>query len=577
MLERLFAYFNDEDDRSPSFIALTRNILIFVMAANAALLPLVTGIIGEDSRNVIAIIALTITLMLEGASMFYVLRGSVRMAKLVVPLALIVAVTVIALNTNGLRNTGIVGLPVIMVISAILLKKRALYTTTPIAIASVIIISVADLRGGIPSTRAGLDDALIIPILLISCAAIIHLLIIRLNENIEKARASEELARRENAELAELRASLEERVRQRTAELEIANQVNERRARQFEAVTRVLNAISAVQDMESLLPQIARVISEQFVVYHTGIFLLDKEREYAVLRAANSEGGQRMLARGHKLLVGQTGIVGFVAATGKPRIALDVGRDAIYFDNPDLPGTRSEIALPLRYGGRIIGVLDVQSVQPNAFGQDDIEALGALADQVSIAINNALAIEEARKSLEEARSAISATTLDAWKIMRPKSLGTGYYLTEAAVKPLEKPLDGDHIREAVQRGEPVPAGDPNQPAKLAIPIRLREQTIGVIHLGSRNGGRISGDDADIAQAVAERLSLAIETSTLLQATQRRADLERVTSDITSRISASTRFETILQTAAQELSRALGGSDVVVQIEPVALKLSGSNE
>lgn len=71
-----------------------------------------------------------------------------------------------------------------------------------------------------------------------------------------------------------------------------------------------------------------------------------------------------MLARNHSLAVGQTGIVGFVTATGQPRIALDVGADLVYFDNPDLPDTRSEIALPLRYAGQIIGALDVQSLKP---------------------------------------------------------------------------------------------------------------------------------------------------------------------------------------------------------------------
>ena len=168
------------------------------------------------------------------------------------------------------------------------------------------------------------------------------------------------------------------------------------RARQFEAISQVVRAISSIQDLETLLPQITKVISEQFNIYHAGIFLLDDNREFAVLRAANSEGGKKMLAREHKLAVGQTGIVGFVTATGQPRIASDVGTDAVFFDNPDLPNTHSEIALPLRYAGQIIGALDVQSTKSNAFNQDDIEILITLADQVATAIKNTLALEEAR-------------------------------------------------------------------------------------------------------------------------------------------------------------------------------------
>jgi GAF domain-containing protein len=110
---------------------------------------------------------------------------------------------------------------------------------------------------------------------------------------------------------------------------------------------------------------------------------------------------------------------------------------------------------------------------------------------------------------------------------------------------------------------------------LAIPIRLRNEVIGVINLRAADGNTWSPDQVDIAEAIAARLSLAIETSTLLHASQRRANIERITADITGRIGSSTHLETILQTAAQELSRALGGSDVLVQIEPVAMKLSSS--
>ncbi|MBK7449929.1 MAG: hypothetical protein IPJ47_11055 [Anaerolineales bacterium] len=93
-----------------------------------------------------------------------------------------------------------------------------------------------------------------------------------------------------------------------------------------------------------------------------------------------------------------------------------------------------------------------------------------------------------------------------------------------------------------------------------------------MQLSTRSIGQFSDDDADIANAVADRLSLAIETATLLQSTQHRADIEKITANITSRVSSSSRFETILQTAAQELSRALGGSEVLVQIEPDALQM-----
>jgi GAF domain-containing protein len=334
----------------------------------------------------------------------------------------------------------------------------------------------------------------------------------------------------------------------------------------------VVRAVSSIQDPELLIPRIAQVISEQFGFYHTGIFLLDENRQYAVLRAANSEGGKRMLERGHKLQVGQTGIVGFVTATGQPRIALDVGTDAVFFDNPDLPNTRSEIALPLRSAGQIIGALDVQSTESNAFGQNDVETLTTLADQISIAINNTTILEESRKAFVESQGRFGDSILESWKVMQPETLGLGYQLVNSSIEPLKAPLEGIHIQEAMTQEKASITNAEDKSSNLAIPIRLRGKVIGVMNLRSRNDYLLTQDDADIAEAVSERLSLAIETATLLRTTQHRADIERITTDISSKISSSTRFETILQTAAQELSRALGGSDVIVQIEPAAMAL-----
>lgn len=571
MLSRIFDYFTDEDDKDPSFVRLTRNILFFVLFVNLAVLPLVTGIAGEGSRNPRALATLSITLILELISLFYVFRGRIRMAKLVVPVALLVAVTIIALTTNGLKNTALVGLPIILVISAILLGRRSNHLIVPLAILSVIVVAYYDLNREIQYVPAGIDDAIIIPVLLIGGAGIIQLLINRLNDSIQRAQKSEEIQKLENIELNDLRISLEKHVAQRTLELDIANRNNERRAKQFEAIAQVSRAISSIQGLDAILPRIAQLISEQFGHYHTGIFLIDEKREFAVLRAANSEGGKNMLENGHKLPVGQTGIVGYVTAAGRPRIALDVGADAVYFDNPFLPNTHSEIALPLRVTGQVVGALDVQSELSNAFTENDIEVLSTLADQVSIAIQNARTLEEARKSLAEAQSAFGQLTQESWKILRPETVALGFQLTDQTTKPLTTPIESPYIQEALHKGETVITTQGNKTSNLTIPIRLRNEIIGVLNLKPNDETIITQDEVDIAEAISERLSLAIETATLLRATQRRADIEKITTDISAKVSSSTRFETILQTAALELSRALGG-EVIVQIEPIAMKM-----
>jgi GAF domain-containing protein/HAMP domain-containing protein len=372
--------------------------------------------------------------------------------------------------------------------------------------------------------------------------------------------------------LARTIQQLESRVTERTKELAHANDASARRARQFEAISQVTSSIASVQSLDELLPRITQLISDEFNYYHVGIFLLDDSNQYAILSAANSAGGQRMLSRGHRLQVGVQGIVGYVIGTGNPRVALDTGADAVFFDNPDLPDTRSELALPLIIAGRVVGALDVQSIEPNAFSPDDVDVLSTLANQVSIAIQNARSFVETRRLLAEAQGTMAGYINESWNILKPPSLGTGYQKVGTSIKPLEQPLADAHIHEALEQGRTAMAS-----GRLAVPIRLRGRIIGILNLQIPEDQKWAASEIRVAEAVAERLSLAIETATLIKATQRRANIERITTDITGRIGSSTSLETILQTAAQELSRALGGSDVLVQIEPVAMKLSSSGQ
>ena len=401
--------------------------------------------------------------------------------------------------------------------------------------------------------------------ILLIISALIYFSTRNLQNAINRAKESEKKLQTSNESLYKLNLSLEDRVADSTAELVTTNRRNERRARQFEAIAQVARVIATIQDLDSLLPRITQVISQQFNFYHVGIFLWDENREFAVLVATNSEGGQRMLKRGHKLGIGQTGIVGFVSATGTSRIALDVGADAVFFDNPDLPLTRSELALPLRVANEIIGVLDVQSTEQNVFQEEDTDVLSTLADQVAIGIQNGHSYETTQGLLKEAQKTSGAYLRDSWRALQSREEHLGYLISDNTLKAINKPITSTQINKAISSKEII--SESGKTPTLAIPIRLRDEVIGVIDIHIAEEHHWDADEVDIAQAVAERLSLALETSLLLQTTQRRAQIERATSEISSRISASTQFDSILRTAAEELSRVLGGSEVLVQIQP----------
>lgn len=498
-------------------------------------------------------------------SLYVLRRGYLRLSGITIVALTWLGITFQAATAEGVRDVIVVGYIAVSLLASLIINWRTGTFVILLSIGAIWVLSLLQVNGVItPVVEPPMSYARDLSIVFLTITALIYFSTTRLSEAIRRARESEKALTISNKTLQDLNLTLEERVTSRTSELESVNKRNEHRAKQFEAIAQVARATASNQDLASLLPLLAQVISEQFSFYHTGIFLLDENHEYAVLTAANSEGGQRMLQREHKLLIGQTGIVGLVSATGMPRIALDVGVDAAYFNNPDLPDTRSEIALPLRTGREIIGVLDVQSTEENAFQTEDVEVLSTLADQVAIAIQNARSFEVTQELLKQAEKTSGTYLHESWKTLQAQAVRMGYAASGNNVRPLNQPISSPQIEQAIACRETVSENGKNP--VLAIPIRLREEVIGVMDIHMPGEHVWDSDEVDIAKAIADRLSLAIETSLLIETTQRRAELERITSDISGKISSTTQFEAILRTAAEELSRALGGSEVTVQLQ-----------
>ncbi len=369
--------------------------------------------------------------------------------------------------------------------------------------------------------------------------------------------------RRLTGDLNDTRSTLENRVSERTVEMSVASEDAKRRANQLEAVSDVARAIAQLQDLSDLLPTITQLISQRLDIYHVGIFLLDENQEYAVLRASNSEGGQKMLARGHRLRVGQEGMVGYVAKQAVPRISLDVGEDAVFFDNPDLPGTRSEMAIPLKTGDRVIGVLDVQSEGPAAFGHHNEDVMGTLADQVAIAIENARLFGEMQRALMEAQVSYGQYLRQAWEQLPLETRSRGYRYTGVQADIIDSPLDFPEIQKAIKTGEIVTQSEKN--SFFAIPLKLRDEVIGVLDIRAKTPNREwSEDERTIVQAIADRVASALEIARLFEETTRRADRERAVSEITTRIRNTTDPQTMLQTALDELKHVLGAGDINIR-------------
>jgi GAF domain-containing protein len=271
--------------------------------------------------------------------------------------------------TEAARLGRFVAQQAVALVMALVVLSTAIAVVWRQAVFHVLGRSIADLREGVARISSGDLD---------------HVLHIQTGDEVE------ELATEFNAmaaQLADLIATLEQRVADRTRELD-------QHATQLQTAAEVSRAASSLLEAEELIHQTVNLIRNGFDYYYVGLFLLGASADWAMLRAGTGHAGHEMLAQGHKLKVGGDSMIGWCTAHGQARIALDVGEEAIRFDNPLLPETRSEMALPLISRGRIIGALTVQSVKPQAFSDEDVAVLQTMADQVANAVENARLLRE---------------------------------------------------------------------------------------------------------------------------------------------------------------------------------------
>jgi GAF domain-containing protein len=372
-------------------------------------------------------------------------------------------------------------------------------------------------------------------------------------------------------------SGLEVRWDELTAQVEAKTQALMRRSLQMQAAAQVSSAVSDIRDLSSLLDTTVRLIPDYFGHDHAGIFIIDDRREYAVLQAASSEGGARMLARRHKLRLGQ-GIVGSVALSGQPRVALDVGEDPVFFDNPDLPATRSEMALPLAFQGRVIGVLDVQSNHSGAFTDDDVAVLQSIADQVAVAIDSANRIEENERVLRELRDRYAVELENGWRrrFVRGRRPDLGFRYDGISVLP----IDEDNAPLCDLSEAPIPRATlldaPNGSRRLIAPIVVRDVLLGhLVYDQDATDEPWTAEDLELVDAISTQIAEALEDARLLRESQLSAARERATREITDRLRGTLDWDELMRTAVQEIGQAVGATDVYVQWLSPEATASGS--
>ncbi len=348
----------------------------------------------------------------------------------------------------------------------------------------------------------------------------------------------------------------------------------EQRTRGLHAVAEVGHAMTSLLDPAVLLPQVVELVHERFGLYYVGLFLVDEARRFAVLQAGTGAAGREMLAQGHRLEVGGRSMVGRCAATGVPDVQLDVGEASVRFDNPLLPRTRSELALPLRVRGRVIGVLTVQSEREDAFDEAYVALLQAMTDQVAVAIDNARLFAESQAALAEMRAIQQRYVEQSWrKYLRTR--GGEVYATAGMTGEAAEQIDSMAIEQALTQGSATIArapaagnGDVDHGgcSALVLPVTMRGEIIGVVGIDDADIERHwSDEDVALAQAVVERLAIAAENLRLLDDTQASATREQRTAEIGQRVREALDVEEIIRVATEMLGQELNASEVVLRL------------
>jgi GAF domain-containing protein len=389
---------------------------------------------------------------------------------------------------------------------------------------------------------------------------------------------------------------------------------SKRAALQFETAAEIARDISSSLDLDELLQKAVDLIRSRFHFYHASVFLKDLPEEFVVIREATGEAGAQLKRAGHKLAIGSKSVVGFVAGEGEPLIVNDITRDATYYANPLLPETRSEAAIPLKVGDRIVGVLDVQSNQLYAFAEDNLRTLQILADQLAIAVVNSELFAETQEHLAQHRllhhittTAASGTTLDEAlqsavnglqvtlggdrvsilladrekKVLEVKA-AVGYASNVFNIRiPIGSGITGWtaahrktlRVNNVLQDARYIEAS-PNTRSEMAIPLLYRSELLGVLNVESEQVAAYAENDEELLGTLGGSLAAIIANARLLEQIRAQAERERILFEISDKIRRTTDMDTILATTVSELTRAVGANRAKIKL---GIKPSNGNQ
>lgn len=356
-----------------------------------------------------------------------------------------------------------------------------------------------------------------------------------------------------------------------TRNLKTVTRDSQRTADLLNAAATVSQVMSQYLDLKLLLERTVDAIRDGLGYYHVQVFLVNEDTGYAELVASTGEAGRQLLEKGHKLAVSSNSVIGRVVQTTEPIISREANRDEGHAFNELLPNTRSELALPLVDGERVIGALDIQSLRADAFTRIDIQALQVIANQLATTIRNVRLFEAQVQSVNENKRLFVEAETSLREIQRlnrqlTRQIWENYTARTAAASGVT--LDGQRFRpggewstrmiQATQRRRPVQQSQDGKRI-IAVPIELRGEVIGAIEI-EVSGELPAQDTIDMLQAISNRLAVSIDNARLFEETQEATAQEQRISEIVSGYQSAQSVKELLEITLQGLAEAIGAEE-----------------
>lgn len=504
-------------------------------------------------------------------------RGHVRPASVILSIVLWLGVTLLIwFSQAGIRGALVSTYFLVVTMAGLLLGGGAVLVFGLLSLASLGILFGHEVSGLLEVTLAA--QAAPVDLITVLLALSLTGLLLRLSVNrtataFARARQNELEQEKANRELQAIRSSLERRVFERT--------------RNLEAVARVAQAITTVLDPIELERQIVNLVRESFDLYYVGLFLVDVEGEWSdepnrwiVLRAGTGEAGRQMIERGHRFALGDPdSMIARCVTEERAIIALDVGREARRFDNPLLPDTHSEMALPLISRTRVLGAITIQSDRVAAFSEAEISTMQTMADQVAGAVDNARSFASAREALARSQDVARRYVRESWEGYISTEPTSGYRYVPGRARIDNQawlPVMSDVLRRRDLVTSQADQAAPDKVAEMAMPLLLGEEMIGTIGLRRQSARAWSQDEIELVRDVSAQVAQAVETRRLFEETQRSARREAALRRTADRVRSQANLDALLRTAVKEIQRAVGASHVAIRLGTEETLIAGTD-